>query len=209
MKEKNGKLGASIKLWCKISFFLLILLGGCFLFIIYPSSVDSFMMSYCHNKIVLVTSFIEDFKAREGRPPKHLKELEPQILEYLENNLAFKYKYLPMKWTRKNIPLFSMPVRGKAYSWKCIELNYLTDKNDYYLYCRLRPTKTTHLDLNDLKSIASSPKNSYEKAKGFVVVYNGKVVYGMMKQNSNPYLLNDLEKNMRKPVGLPPLWFCN
>lgn len=207
MRQRNGKSGSVIKLWSKVCFFFVILFAGYFLFVIYPSSINLFLDSYCHNKLALVISFLEDYKVSHNNPPVDLKEVGPKINQMLEKNVFFRSKYFPSSWTKKDIPLFMMPVVGKAYSWQCTELNYLADKNDYYLYYRQRPTKVAQLNLDDLKSVVFSPKSSCEKFKGFVIVYNGKIIYGMMKQNTEPYSLHDLEKNMRKPIGLPPLWF--
>ncbi|MGB9694034.1 MAG: hypothetical protein ACPLYF_04250 [Fervidobacterium sp.] len=166
------------------------------------------VMFYTQNKVALITAFIEEYKKDNDHPPDKLQEIETNLRMYLSKHPDFKKQFLLAPWTDKEIPLFKIPIRD-GFSFKYSDIIFIRNGNDYYLYFPQRIMKKTCLNEDDLKLIASNPNDHsiYLKYEGFVVINNGRIVFGMLKKNKEPFSLGNLNVYLTECPKGTPLWY--
>jgi hypothetical protein len=152
---------------------------------------------YIQNKTALITAFVEDYKKNAGHPPDDMTEIQGRIEDYLLNNADFHNKFLFSAWTDQKIPLLMMPALAKGYKIKYSKLRYFRDGDDYYLYFWIRDNQQKNLTLKEVKEILSKYRGFSAKYSGLAVVHNGKIAFGMVSKNDEPFTLDNINAYLK------------
>lgn len=180
------------KIFLFFSTFIFLWLFYYFVFFI-PAYEALTIRKYTQNKIAVILVFVEDFKKNYGHPPDQLNQIKEKINDYLLNNPDFSDRYLFASWTNKTVPLFMMPAAGIGYTIKCNELQYIRDGEDYYMYFWSEDRKNKNLSLEQIKEIISKYGDFCTKYSGLVIVHNGKIIFGMISKNNEPFTLDNIK----------------
>lgn len=176
----------------------IVILGLFYYFVFFlPAYSAITTVIYAQNKLALILACLEDYKKNHGCPPDRLSQIQEKINEYLLKNPDFSNKYLFPAWTSKEVPLFTMPAIGKGWMIKHNELKYMRDGEEYYLYFWRDNIHLRTLTIREIKDIILKCDGYCRDYSGLVIAHNGKIVFGMMSKNIDPFTFENINNYLR------------